>query len=62
MRKLEVSQASIEGTSDLLLNIAKKDPSLVPFIVQLWARLLARSHRSKKVAYVYLANDVVQKN
>jgi hypothetical protein len=62
MRKLEGSQVSIVETSDVLLRIALVDPSLVPFIVQLWSRLLARSHKSKKVAYVYLANDVIQKS
>ena len=62
MRKLEGSQFSIVDTSDILLRITNQDLTLVPFIVQLWSRLLARSHKSKKVAYVYLANDVIQKS
>lgn len=62
MRKLEGSQFSIVDTSDVLLKITSQDQTLVPFIVQLWSRLLARSHKSKKVAYVYLANDVIQKS
>ena len=62
MRKLEGSQFSIVDTSDILLRITNQDQTLVPFIVQLWSRLLARSHKSKKVAYVYLANDVIQKS
>ena len=62
MRKLEGSQFSKVDTSDVLLKITSQDQTLVPFIVQLWSRLLARSHKSKKVAYVYLANDVIQKS
>jgi CID domain len=61
MRKLEGSQVSIVDTSDTLLRTAQYDHTLVNFIVQLWSRLLSRSHKSKKVAYVYLANDVIQK-
>ena len=34
---------------------------LIPYTVDLWQRLLYRSHRSKKVAYVYLANELIQK-
>jgi len=34
----------------------------VPFIAELWSRLLVRSHRSKKVAYVFLVNDVVSRS
>ena len=62
MRKLEASQHSIVETSELLLKVGAQDPSLLPFIVQLWQRLLVRSHKSKKVAYVYLVNDLLQKS
>ena len=59
LRKLEGSQYSIVSTSDLLL--APQVEPLIPFIVELWQRLLQRSHRTKKLAYVYLVNDVIQK-
>ncbi len=59
MRKLEGSQYSIVETTDILLKVAALDHTLVPFIVDLWSRLLSRSHKSKKVAYVYLANDII---
>jgi hypothetical protein len=61
LRKLDATQNSILEASELLLKVQSKEPSLVPFIVSLWSRMLMRSHRSKKVAYVYLANDVLQK-
>ncbi len=62
MRKLEATHQSIVETCEVLLRVGQRDPSLVPFIVQLWCRLLVRSHKSKKVALVYLANDIIQKS
>ncbi|TNV77260.1 hypothetical protein FGO68_gene5552 [Halteria grandinella] len=62
MRRLEASHGSITETGDLLMVILTKDPSLVPFIVSLWSRLLVRSQRTRKVAYVYLLNDILQKS
>lgn len=62
MRKLEATQQSILEASELLQRVSQRDPSLVPFIVELWSRLLARSHRSKKVAYVFLVNDVISRS
>ena len=60
LRLLEGSQISIVSASDLLLG--PRTEKLIPFIVELWQRLLQRSHRSKKLAYVYLANDIIQKS
>ncbi len=57
---LEGSQISIVTASDLLLS--PQAEKLIPFTVELWQRLLQRSHRSKKLAYVYLANDLIQKS
>ena len=56
---LEGTQISIMSTSDLLMEPFCEH--LIPFTVDLWQRLLSRSHRSKKVAYVYLANELIQK-
>lgn len=42
--------------------ILTKEPLLVPFIVTLWTRLLVRSQRARKVAYIYLVNDILQKS
>ena len=37
------------------------EPVLTTHIVVLWCRLLFRVNRKKKVAFVYLANDLIQK-
>lgn len=45
----------------MLLKISVTEPKLVPYIIALWCRLVLRVHKTKKVAFVYLANDLIQK-
>ena len=62
LRKLEASQTSIVDTSDTLLRISLSHPHLTPCLSRLWSRLLLLAHKQKKVAFVYLANDLLQKS
>jgi len=34
----------------------------VSIVVEVWARYFLRVHRARKVAFMYLANDVIQKS
>eukprot|EP00347_Sterkiella_histriomuscorum_P004692 403359471 len=62
MRKLEATQHQIQDTTTYMLEIARQTPQLVPFIVGKWCSFLLRVNRTKKVAFVYLANDLIQKS
>jgi hypothetical protein len=59
MRRLEASQHSIVETSEYLLQLSSEDETLIDEIIILWSKLLLRVHRAKKVAFVYLANDLI---
>ena len=59
MRRLEASQNSIIETSEFLLKLASNDHSIISEVVKLWCKLLLRVHKTKKVAFVYLVNDLI---
>ena len=61
LRSLDLSEKSIGSVSDYLLRI--KLPPMprmnTTFLVDLLVRFILRSHRAKKLPYVYLANDLI---
>ncbi|CDW74498.1 UNKNOWN [Stylonychia lemnae] len=62
LRKLEATQHQIVETSEHLLRLSQNESHYIPFIVHIWCRLLLRVNKSKKVALVYLANELIQKS
>jgi len=61
-RELDISQQSIEKFSHYLLNVDNSKLSRelhVSIVVEVWARYFLRVHRARKVAFMYLANDVI---
>lgn len=61
LRSLELNQNSIDEASEILLNLENPSDQVVDQVCHMWARFLLQSHRSKKIALIYLANDLVQK-
>lgn len=62
-RALDSSQQAIEQTSHFLSREQRVPPETqTAMAVALWARYLLRVHKSRKVAFVYLANDLIQKS
>lgn len=62
MRALNLSQSAIEGTSDFFISLVTQDRVPKEKLVQIWASYVVRVHHSKKLAFVYLANDLIQKS
>ena len=60
MRTLDSSQQSIKTTSEHLVNLVDQDDSYLELVVQMWARYILRVPRSRKVAFAYLANELIQ--
>lgn len=45
-----------------MLRVALPESASATFLVDLIVRFILRSHRTKKLPYIYLANDLVQKS
>ena len=58
-RKLEASQNSIVETSEYLLKLIKATPNCINEVLGLWCNFLFRSNKNQKVAFIFLANDLV---
>jgi len=67
LRSLNSDRDSIKKISEYFINkvdsIAKTDPEraepTTQLIVQMWARYVLRVPRDKKIAFTYLANDLI---
>jgi hypothetical protein len=64
LRALDASQLSIEQTSSWLsrLHEGMDAPTQVQLVVDTWCRYLLRVQVAKKIAFVYLANDLITKS
>jgi len=62
LRSLDLSQQSIETESEFLLRVRLPACANATFLAEIVTRFILRSHRWKKLPYVYLANDLIQKS
>ena len=62
LRSLDLTQSSIETSSDYLLNQELPQGLTTDFLVDLLVRFITRVNRQKKLPYIYLANDLIQKS
>lgn len=63
LRNLDLSQQSIEKESNYLIKLQlPQGTTSATFLVDLIVRFILRAHRSKKLPYIYLANDLIQKS
>ena len=61
LRNLDLSEKSIGSQSDYLIKLKLPETPRMNtgFLVDLLVRFILRSHRGKKLPYVYLANDLI---
>ena len=62
LRKIDLASYTIEQTSEYLLSLRMDGVSsqdLATQITDVWARFLLQSNREKKIALIYLANDLI---
>lgn len=62
LRDLDLSQQSIEQVSEFLISTPLPSGTQVSFLTDLLVRFILRSNRAKKLPYIYLANDLIQKS
>ena len=62
LRRLDLSQQSIETESDFVMTLALPPGVEVSFLAEMIVRFILRTHRTKKLPYIYLANDLIQKS
>jgi hypothetical protein len=59
---LSQTQASIEKASSYFFKLAKRDPSQIDTLIKYWTERTAQASVERKIAFIYLANDLIQKS
>ena len=63
LKKLDVSQSCVETTSQAFLKYGSKDDTIIEDLLKLWKYYaINSSNNSNKIAFVYLANDIIHKS
>lgn len=63
LKKLDVSQSSVETTSQAFLKYGTNDETIIEDLLKLWKYYAINStNNSNKIAFVYLANDIIHKS
>lgn len=63
LKKLDVSQSSVETTSQAFIKYGSKDETIIEDLLKLWKYYaINTSTNSNKIAFVYLSNDIIHKS